>query len=74
MKITLILTLIIVLLALGLNYAYKDDYVKRAENCVDYFGDDHTQNDKILYWEKDGYCCKYTLIDNNITELCKKWK
>lgn len=69
MKITLILTLIIVLSTLVVGISNKDHYKDNSRICANQFKD-NTINYELLYWRENGECCTYKLIDNKVTEWC----
>lgn len=47
-----------------------DSYKEDALNCASYFNADYSFYNEHLYWKENNMCCKYSLINNSIMELC----
>lgn len=53
-------------------FMYRTDYKEDAFQCASYYDADYLNSKLVplLYWQQDGICCHYALIDNNIGEEC----
>lgn len=64
---------IAICLIIGYSYGFDDYYKEKSLKCARYFNSEsYLFYEPYLYWEENGVCCKYALINNSIGEVCNE--
>ncbi len=66
--------IVYLILLIGIVMGYVegfDTYKNDALACASYFNASYTFHNEYIYWEENGLCCKYALINNSIQEFCQ---